>query len=39
MNTTVVDAKEGHGCKLESYSSQVVNSVVTHQGLFVKTAL
>ena len=39
MNTTVVDAKEGHGCTLESYSSHVVNSVVIHQGLFVKTTI
>jgi hypothetical protein len=38
MNATVVDAKEGHGCMLESYSNQVVNSVV-HQGLFVRTTV
>lgn len=39
MNTTVVDAGEGHGCLLESYSSHVVNSFVIHQGLFVRTTI
>jgi len=39
MNTTVVDAKEGCGYMLENYSSHVVNSVVIHQGLFVRTTI
>lgn len=39
MNTTVVDTKEGHGYMHESYSNQLVNSVVVHQGLFVRTTV
>jgi 6-phosphogluconate dehydrogenase (decarboxylating) len=38
MNTTVVDANEGHWCMLESYSNQVVNSVIC-QGLLVRTTI
>jgi hypothetical protein len=39
MDTTVVDAKQGSVCMLESDTRQVVNSVVIQQGLFARNMI